>query len=113
MLYVVRETNVFDNDVEGVIYREANEGVHNTLTDELAGFIIKDKGVELYKPMVPHIRNMYISTRVLERIARIYEAGTDTRVNNLWDFILDEENEYSDNSTIYYCLQYSEDDLLK
>lgn len=113
MLYIKRDEVVFDNNIEGVIYRELHEGVHNPLTDELVGFIIKDKGVELYKPMVPHIRDMYISTRVLERIARIYEGGNDTRVNNLWDFILDEENEYSDNSTIYYCLQYSEDDLLK
>jgi predicted nucleotidyltransferase len=113
MLYIVKETSVFDNNVEGIIYREESDGTHDTLVDELVGFVIKDKGVELYKPMTSQMHDMYINTRTLERIAHIYEDGNDVRVNNLWDFILEEQNEFSDYDTTYYYLQYSDDDLLK
>jgi hypothetical protein len=113
MLYIKREQSIFDNNIEGVIYREINEGIQNTWVDAIVGFVIKDKGVELYKPMTTHMHDMFINTRTLLRIAHIYEDGNDVRVNNLWDFILEYQNEYSERDTTCYCLQYSEDDLLK
>lgn len=113
MLYIVRETSIFDNNVEGVIYREINEGIHNTWVDEVVGFVIKDKGVELYKPMATYKHDMFINERTLLRIARIYESGTDVRVSNLWDFILEEQNEWCERDRTIYCIQYTDDDLLK
>lgn len=104
---------MFDKDVKGVIYREINEGIQNTWIDEIVGFVVEGKGVELYKPMTTQMHDMFINTRTLLRIYHIYEAGTDVRVNNLWDFIQDYQNEFSNHDTTCYCIEYSDDDLLR
>ena len=94
--------DIFDDDVAKVVERDDGS---------LYGFIMVDGTKKVFKQYSNGKHDMYINERTMNRIARIYNRGNDTRVNNLYDYILDDFDTIDDR--IYYCIQYTDDDLLK
>lgn len=107
-------TDLFDDNLKSIIYRQRVNGISNTLVDDMVGFVYKNGIVKHFKPTKSKTHVMYISNNTYYRICDIYNRGNDKRVNRLFEYILNYDNDFCDyrDSTIY-SIQYSDDDLLK